>query len=97
MLFQRYSISKFNRKKCHVLFITNQLIIKVIFVSYSISSGVELWSVNNTSINENSALNFFEKMIFLGVISNIWPNDLFEIDVKKINNKISEDHKAFRQ
>ena len=36
-------------------------------------------------------------MIFFGVISNIWSNDLFEIDVKKINNKISEDHKAFRQ
>ena len=36
-------------------------------------------------------------MIFFGVISNIWPNDLFEIDVKNINNKISEDYKAFRQ
>ena len=36
-------------------------------------------------------------MIFFGVISNISPNDLFEIDVEKINNKISEDHKAFRQ
>ena len=36
-------------------------------------------------------------MIFFGVISNIWPNNLFEIDVKKINNKISDDDKAFRQ
>ena len=36
-------------------------------------------------------------MIFFGVISNIWPNNLFEIDVKKINNQISDDDKAFRQ
>ena len=36
-------------------------------------------------------------MIFFGAISNIWPNNLFEIDVKKINNKISDDDKAFRQ
>ena len=36
-------------------------------------------------------------MIFFGGISNIWPNNLFEIDVKKINNKISDDDKAFRQ
>ena len=40
----------------------------------SISSGLELWSVNHTSMYENSELNVFTNITFLGEISNNWPN-----------------------
>ena len=40
----------------------------------SISSGLELWSVNHTSMYENSELNVFTNIKFLGKISNNWPN-----------------------
>ena len=40
----------------------------------SISSGLELWSVNHTSTYENSEPNVFTNIKFLGEISNNWPN-----------------------
>ena len=45
------------------------------FISSSISSGLEFWSVSQTSIYENSELKVFKKIKFLCEISN-WPKDL---------------------
>ena len=54
------------------------------FILFSISSGLELWSVNYTIINENSELKVFKNIKLLGEISNNWPNDLSGINVYKI-------------
>ena len=43
-----------------------------------ISSGLEFWSVNQTSIYENSESKMFRNIRFLDEISNNWPNDLLE-------------------
>ena len=40
--------------------------IKVKFILSSISSGLLLWSVSNTSMYENSRLNVFEKIELAG-------------------------------
>ena len=56
----------------------------MIFILSSISSGLEFWSVNQTSICENSESNVFENIKFSGEISNNWPNDLLETNVYKI-------------
>ena len=48
----------------------------MMFISYSISSGLEFWSTSHTSIYENSESKVFKNIIFLGEISNNWPNDL---------------------
>ena len=57
---------------------------KVMFVLSSITRGLELWSVNHTSIYENSESKIFENIKFLAEISNNWPNDLLRINVFKI-------------
>ena len=46
----------------------------MLILSY-ISSGLEFWSMNHTSIYENSELKKFKNIKFLGGIS-VWPNDL---------------------
>ena len=51
------------------------------FVSSSISSGWEFWSVNDTSIYENSELKVFNNIKLFGELSNNWPNDLLETKV----------------
>ena len=48
------------------------------FILWFISSGLELWSANYTSIYENSELKVFKNTKFLG---NNWPNDLLVINV----------------
>ena len=53
------------------------------FILFSISSGLEFWSVNHTSIYENYELKMFENIRFLDEISNNWPNDLLGINVYK--------------
>ena len=53
------------------------------FVSSSISRGLEFWSVNHTSIYENSELKAFKNIKFLGEISNNWRNDLLGTNVYK--------------
>ena len=47
------------------------------FILFSISSGLEFWSVNHTSIYGNSELKVFKNIKFLGEISNNWLNDIF--------------------
>ena len=70
--FDKYTISWFNWIKCLFLYVTHQLITKVLFILSSISNGLEFWSVNHTSIYENSELNIFlvkyliiDQMIYL--------------------------------
>ena len=53
------------------------------FILYSVSSGLEYWSVNNTLIYENFELNVFKNIKFLDKISNNWPNDLLGTNVYK--------------
>ena len=49
----------------------------------SVYSGLGFWLVNHTSVYENSELNIFKSIKFLGEICNNWTNDLFEMDVYK--------------
>ena len=51
------------------------------FILSSISSGLEFWSVNHTSIDEISESRFFKNLEVLGEISNNWPNDLLKTNV----------------
>ena len=53
------------------------------FTLSSISSGLEFWSVNHTSIHDNSELKVFKNIKFLSEVSNNWPNDLFRMKVYK--------------
>ena len=46
------------------------------FILSSISSGLEFWLVNHTSIYESSELKVFENIKFLGEISNNSWNDI---------------------
>ena len=41
------------------------------------SRGLEFWSLNDTSIHENSEWNVFKNTRFSGQISNNWPNDIY--------------------
>ena len=56
---------------------------KVMFILFSISRGLEYWSVEHTSIYENSELKVFKNIDVLGELSSIWSNDLLEINVYK--------------
>ena len=51
------------------------------FIFSSTPFGLEFWSVNHTSIYENSESKIFKKKKNLCEISNNWPNDLLVIDV----------------
>ena len=51
---------------------------------YFVSSDLEFWSVNHTSIYKNSELKVFKNIKLLGKISNNWPNHLLGTDVYKI-------------
>ena len=53
------------------------------FILSSISSALELLSVNHTSIYENCKLNVYKNIKFLGKIFNNWPNDLLGTNVYK--------------
>ena len=54
---------------------------KVMLILSSISSGLEFWSVNLTSIYENSESRASKNIKYLGEISNNWPNDLLGTNV----------------
>ena len=53
------------------------------FVLSSSSCGVEFWSVNHTSIYENSESNVFKNIKCLGEKTNNWPNDLLGTNIYK--------------
>ena len=46
------------------------------FILSSISRSLEFWSVNHTSIYQNSELKIYKNTKILGEISNNWPNNL---------------------
>ena len=53
------------------------------FISSSISGGLECWSVNHTSTYGNSELKAFKNIKLLGEISNYWPHNLLGTNVYK--------------
>ena len=53
------------------------------FILSSISKGLEIWSVNLTSMYENSESKVFKNIKFSSEISNSWPNDLLQTNVYK--------------
>ena len=53
------------------------------FIISSISSVLEFWSVNHTSVYENSELNVFNNIKFFGEILSNWPNNLLGINIFK--------------
>ena len=53
------------------------------FILSFISNSLEFWSVNHTSIYENSESKVIENMTFSGEISNKWPNDLLGTNLYK--------------
>ena len=81
--FYKYSISWLKWIANYFLYFTLWLITKVMFILSSISSSLEFWSVNHTSIYENSWLNAFKNIYFLGEISSNWPRDFLGIDSYK--------------
>ena len=53
------------------------------FILFSIFSGLKVWFVNYTSLHENSRLNDFDSITFVGEVSNNLLNDSFEPTVYK--------------
>ena len=53
------------------------------FTLSSISSGLEFWSVNHTSMYQKSESKASKNIKFLGEISNNWPYALFGKNVYK--------------
>ena len=53
------------------------------FILSSISRRLEFWSVNHTSISENSESKHFKNIKFSGKICNNFPRDLLGINVHK--------------
>ena len=53
------------------------------FILSCISSGLEFWSVNHTSIYESSELNVLKNINFFWEISRNWRNDLLGMNVYK--------------
>ena len=53
------------------------------YILSAISKGLEFWSVNHTSIYENSESKVFKNIQFLCEISNNWLNDLVGINLYK--------------
>ena len=58
------------------------------FILSSTFGGLEFWSVDHTSILENSELKVFKNLKCLGEISNNWPNDLFATNYTGVLNRI---------
>ena len=54
------------------------------FILSFISRGLEFWSVNHTSIYENSDLKIFKNIKFFGEITSNWTNDLLGRNVYKV-------------
>ena len=53
------------------------------FLLSSITRGLEFWSVNHTSIHENSELKVYKKIKLFGEIFSNWLNDLLGANVSK--------------
>ena len=55
----------------------------MIYVLPSFYTRLEFWSVNNTSMYENSELKVFKNRKFLDEISNNWPKEFLRTNVYK--------------
>ena len=64
--------------ECLILYITHQSRANFKSILYFISSGLDSWSVNCTSIFEN--LNVFKNINLFNEISSNWSNDLSGIN-----------------
>ena len=53
------------------------------FILSYICRGLEFWSVNHTSLYEQSELKYFKIIKFVGDISTHWPRDLWGTNVYK--------------
>ena len=53
------------------------------FILSYLSSGLEFWSVNHTSISEKRWSKLYQNITFLGEIANNLSNDLLIINVYK--------------
>ena len=53
------------------------------FISSSISRGLEFWLVSHSSIYENSELKILKNIKLLGERSNNWPDNLLGANVNK--------------
>ena len=53
------------------------------FILSSIYSNLEIWSVNQSSTDEDSGLKVFENIKRLSKLSNKWGNDLLRTNVYK--------------
>ena len=74
--FYKYSSSRLNGIAQYLLYFTIWLITKVMVTLSCISSGLELWSVNHTSIYAKTESRVFKSITFLGEISKNWPHNL---------------------
>ena len=81
--FYKYYISRFSWITYNFLFVTLELITKIIFSLSFISNTLELWSINHISTYENAELQIFENIKLLGKISNNWANYLLETNIYK--------------
>lgn len=68
---------------CYIYFL-RQLITKLTFIIPSISIGWKPWSVNHTSMNDNSKLIVLKKINFGGEILSRYANDLSEINAHEL-------------
>ena len=74
--FYKYLISRLNWISCYFIYFTLSLITIMMFILSSPYKSLEFWSVNHISMYENSELNVFLKMKFLGEMYSNSPNDL---------------------
>ena len=66
----------------------HELINSVIFLLSSVSSSLEFWQVNHTSIQENFELKVFKNIKLFHKSYNDWPNNLFGANVYRIDQII---------
>ena len=58
------------------------------FILFSVYGGLEFWSINHTSIYQNSESKFFKNIKDLDEIFNKGPNDLLGKNVHKTLNLV---------
>ena len=59
------------------------------FVLFSISSGLEIWSIDYISMYKNSDLSSFKKIKSLGKIFINWPNEILRINKYQTHESFS--------
>ena len=70
LLVELYNDTSLSSKRKSFLYVIFCLMTKVMFIIFSISRGLEFWSVNHTSIYESSKLKVSKIIKFLGEASH---------------------------